>query len=106
MRISKATQNLTEPINVDGRGEFMVPGVKEHGQHSPKQSQTGYDRQHDEPEPEDRIDLLVNDVERHHAQRVVLLYGARRTVLVKDALGHLKERKRRHVIARIHERVS
>jgi hypothetical protein len=25
---------------------------------------------------------------------------------VEDALGHLKERKRGHVIARIHERVS
>lgn len=64
--------------------------MQDHRQHSPKQSQTGYHRQHDKPEPEDRVDLLVDDVERHHAKRVVLLYGAGRAVLVEDALGHLE----------------
>jgi len=44
-----------------------------------------------EPEPQDRVDLLVDDVERHHAHGVVRLHGAGRTELVEVALGHLGE---------------
>ena len=47
----------------------------------------GDDGQEDEPEPQEHEDLLVDDVEGEHAQGVVLLQGARVTVLVEGALG-------------------
>jgi hypothetical protein len=34
----------------------------------------------------------MDDVERHHAQRVVLLYRPAGTVLVENALSHLKQK--------------
>ena len=49
----------------------------------------GEDGQEDEPEPEEDVDLLVGVVERHDAERVNLLHGARRAELSKGALGHL-----------------
>jgi len=42
-----------------------------------------------EPEPQDGVDLLVDDVERHHAHGVMRLHGAGRPELVEVALGHL-----------------
>ena len=50
----------------------------------------GDDGDDDEPEPEEHVDLLVDDVERQHAQRVELLHCSRRTELVELALRHLK----------------
>ena len=49
----------------------------------------GDDGDNDEPEPEEDVDLLVDDVERQHAERVKLLDGTRGTELVELALGHL-----------------
>ena len=46
----------------------------------------GDDGQDDEPEPEDDVDLLVEDVHAEHAERVEPLDGARTSVLVEDAL--------------------
>ena len=43
----------------------------------------------DEPEPEEDVDLLINDVEGQHAQAVMSLRGATRPELVEAALGHL-----------------
>lgn len=48
-------------------------------------------RQDHEPEPDEDVRLLVDDVERQQAQRVVLLDRAGRTVLVEDALGDAGE---------------
>ena len=45
----------------------------------------------DEPEPEEDEDLLVDDVDGEDAEAVLLLDGARGTVLVEGALGHLGE---------------
>ena len=42
-----------------------------------------------EPEPEEDVDLLVDDVEGEHADPIELLDGAGRTELVEGALGHL-----------------
>ena len=47
----------------------------------------GGDGEDDEPEPHEHEDLLVDDVGGEHAERVVLLQGARVTVLVEGALG-------------------
>ena len=44
-----------------------------------------------EPEPEEDIDLLVDDVKGEDAEAVVLGDGARGPVLVEGALGHLGE---------------
>ncbi len=43
----------------------------------------------DEPEPEEDVDLLVDDVERQHTQCVEFLDSAGSTELVELALGHL-----------------
>ena len=45
------------------------------------------DGEDDEPEPHEDEDLLVDDVGGKHAQGVVLLEGARVTVLVEGALS-------------------
>ena len=43
----------------------------------------------DEPEPEEDVDLLIDDVEGQHAQAVMSLRGPARPELVEAALGHL-----------------
>ena len=43
----------------------------------------------DEPEPEEDVDLLIDDVEGQHAQAVMSLRGPARPELVETALGHL-----------------
>lgn len=57
------------------------------------------DSQEDEPEPEEDVDLLVDDVERKHAQTVDPLSCSGRTKLVEGALGnfgeYLKEEKQK-----------
>ena len=49
------------------------------------------DGEADEPEPEEDVDLLVDDVDRQDAQPVVVHDRSRRPVLVEGALGHLGE---------------
>jgi hypothetical protein len=61
------------------------------------------DGQNDEPEPEEDIDLLVDDVEREDAETVELLDGAGGAELVKGALGDLKERKGYILVAKLQE---
>ncbi len=46
-------------------------------------------RQYDEPEPDEDEDLLVDDVERQHADAVLDFDGAGRAVLVEGAFGYL-----------------
>jgi len=47
------------------------------------------DGQDDVPEPEEDVNLLVQDVHAQHAEGVVQLNGARSSVLVEVTLGHL-----------------
>ena len=47
--------------------------------------------QEDEPEPEEDVDLLVDDVERENAEPVKLLHRPGRTKLVECALCHLEQ---------------
>lgn len=47
--------------------------------------------QQDEPEPQEDVHLLVDDVERQEAERVVLLHLAGGAELVEGALGHAGE---------------
>ncbi len=54
----------------------------------------GQDGQEDEPEPQEDVDLLVDDVEGQHAHGVVLLDRAGGTVLVEVALGHPKKEEK------------
>ena len=51
----------------------------------------GEEAEHQEPEPDEDVDLLVDDVEGEDAQHVVVLDVAGRPVLVKRALRHSKE---------------
>ena len=46
----------------------------------------------DEPEPEEDVDLLVDDVQRQNTKTIMSLGGATRTKLVKTALGDLKRK--------------
>lgn len=63
----------------------------QHDHDAVEHRQAGYDRQTDEPEPQQYVDLLVDDVEREHAHSVERLNAAGRTVLVEGALGDARE---------------
>ena len=51
----------------------------------------GPDGEGDVPEPEEDVDLLVDDVHGQDAEAVLVLHRAGGTVLVEGALGHLRE---------------
>lgn len=63
----------------------------QHYGYAVQHSGAGHNRQDDEPEPEEDVDLLVEDVERQYAERVQLLYRSGGTVFVEGALGHARE---------------
>lgn len=54
-------------------------------------SRAGSNGQQNQPEPQENVDLLVQNVQRQHAQRIVLLDAARRSVLVEYALGDARK---------------
>jgi hypothetical protein len=54
----------------------------------------GPDGESDEPEPEEDVDLLVDDVHGEDAETVLVLNRSRGTVVVERALGHLEERRK------------
>ena len=58
----------------------------EDGEESVEEPRGGDGAQEDEPEVEEDVDLLVDDVDGQDAQRVVGLDGAGRSVLVEPAL--------------------
>jgi hypothetical protein len=68
-----------------------APGEEEERHQSPDQDDARHGEDYHQPEPQKHVDLLVDDVESHHAQRVVDLDGPRGTVLVEGALGHFGE---------------
>lgn len=49
------------------------------------------DTEEEKPEPDENVDLLVDNVQRENAQRVVLLDVAWRPEFVEGALGHSGE---------------
>jgi phage baseplate assembly protein gpV len=63
--------------------------VQSHSKYPPNKPEAGENREYDEPEPEERVDLLVDDVERHDAEGIVFLYSSRWAVFMKGALGDL-----------------
>lgn len=67
--------------------------MQQHSQYPPKQSETGYHSNNDEPEPKEHVDLLINDIQCHYAEGVVGLYRSRGTVFMKNTLGHLERVK-------------
>lgn len=46
------------------------------------------EQQYQIPKPYEYVGLFVDYVQRQHAQRIVRLHGAGRTVLVESAFGH------------------
>jgi len=61
--------------------EYCNPVQKEDGGRGGKQ---------DEPEPQEDVDLFIDNVQRQNTESIVLLNCARDTVLVESALGHLE----------------
>ena len=61
--------------------------------------QPGDDGEDDEPEPEEDVDLLVDDVHAQHAEGVETLDRAGASVLVEDALCHLMDQKNISLLA-------
>jgi hypothetical protein len=49
----------------------------------------GPNTQDDEVEPQEDVDLLIDDIQSEHAQPVLVLDRAGGTILVKGALGNL-----------------
>ena len=58
---------------------------------------SGEDGEEHEPDPEEDVDLLVDDVDGEDALCVVPLDGARGAVLAESALGHAREHPRHRV---------
>ena len=52
----------------------------------------GDDGEEDEPEPDEDVDLLVDDVQRQHAETVEALHCARRSELVEGAFCNLENK--------------
>ena len=65
--------------------------------HGPDDVDGGEDGEEGEPDPEEDVDLLVDDVDGEDALRVVPLDGARGAVLAERALGHAREHPRHRV---------
>ena len=96
-----------EPLDddLDGRGwrrrrgrferqspqEAQPHGRREELDQSVDEGQPRDDGQDDEPEPQEDVHFLVDDVQRQNAEGVVLLDGARRAVLHESTLGHPRE---------------
>merc|ERR1719154_485838 len=57
----------------------------------------GGDRQDDQPDPDNKVDLLIDDVQGQEAESIVILDAAAHAVLVELALGHLGE----HLVHRV-----
>ena len=64
----------------------------------------GDDGEGDEPEPEEDVDLLVEDVHAEDAEGVEPLDGSGPAILVEDALGHLGKDPRHRIdtVLRLH----
>lgn len=72
--------------------EQVGPHPRAQDDDEPVQEDQGrQEAQDEEPEPEEDVNLFVDDVERQDAEGVVLLHLARRAELVESALGHPRE---------------
>ena len=65
--------------------------MREDGEEPVDQPDTGDRGQEDEPEVEEDVDLLIDDVQRENTQSVVGLDGAGWSVLTKSTLRDLRE---------------
>ena len=72
--------------------EQVGPHARRQDDDEPVEEDEGCEEAEDEePEPEEDVDLLVDDVQRQDAEGVVLLHLAGRAELVESALGHARE---------------
>ena len=76
----------------------------EDGEESVEEPRGGDGAQEDEPEVEEDVDLLVDDVDGQDAQRVVGLDGAGRSVLVEPTLEGKKIHKYNETCANIDQK--
>lgn len=64
---------------------------------APDEAADGDERQQREPEPQHHVDLLVDNVQRHDAERVMHLDRPGLAVFVEAALSHLRKHHVEHV---------
>jgi len=92
---------------LDAVAEEQVADVlARHGQHPDHEVDGGPNGESDEPEPEEDVDLLVDDVHGQYAEAVLALDGAGGTVLVEGALGHLGEDAVHGIVPRLDGRLG
>ena len=72
--------------------------MREYSEEPVDQPDTGDRGQEHEPEVEEDVDLLIDDVQRKNTQSIVVLDGARGPIFVKLTLGNFGE----HFVHRIH----
>ena len=89
------TQNIRDFVPGDSARPCLDHGCpdagpEEHAQ-SVEQEHAGDGGEDDEPEPEEDVDFLVDDVEREDTQTIVALHSSRGSELVEAALCHLRE---------------
>ncbi|GFS31011.1 putative secreted protein [Trichonephila inaurata madagascariensis] len=76
-----------------GKPEAHAQNVHPHGRTREQDGvkykhKSGHDGQYNEPEPQEDVNLLVDDIERHDAQGVVSLQVGGRSILLEAALGY------------------
>ena len=85
--------HLARLLHLAARVEQRGAHVRqEAGAHPVGHLDGGDDGEDHEPEPEEDVDLLVDDVERQHAETVEALHCARRSKLVEGAFCHLENK--------------
>ena len=99
-------QNIVDLVPVDPARPRLY-----HGSPDPRPSQhaqpiqeedAGDGSDNDEPEPEEDIQLLIDNVEGEDAESIVSLDSAGRSKLVKTALSNLREDNRQRVLPLLH----
>ena len=85
--------HLTRLLHLAARVEERGAHVRqEAGAHPVGHLDGRDDGEDDEPEPEEDVDLLVDDVQGQHAETVEALHCARRSELVEGAFCNLKNK--------------
>lgn len=64
---------------------------RDHCEDSVDEGEYGEHSQDDEPEPQEGVDLLIDDIQSKHTQGIMLLNGTRWTIAVECALGDFGE---------------
>ena len=94
--MSGTTKHIIDSVLVhlvQGPGHDSIGSEAGHQQHEhPVEDGQGREQSHSyKPEPEEHIDLLIDDVQSKDTETIMGCDGSRRSIFVEGAFGHLGE---------------